>query len=293
MLALGIAVPTLLIGAAFGIGFVIGPAVGGWLGMYSTRLPFWVAGAASLLNAIYGLFILPESLLLESRQTRIQWKRANPIGALRVFRSHAELWGLAGVNFLGYLAHEIYATVWILYVMYRFDWDQRMVGAGLAFAGVCSVICSGGLVGPTVARLGERRTLLLGLICGGLGFLLYGWAATVPTFFVAIAVNSLWSLANPASQSLMTRRVSASEQGELQGAIASLRGLAMIIGPPVFAEIFAFSLHGDHQQPSAPWYFAALLLAISLPVAWFVMKRNEGGAVHDCIVPVEVETNVE
>jgi MFS transporter, DHA1 family, tetracycline resistance protein len=148
-----------LLGAAFGVGFVVGPALGGWLGMHNPRLPFWVAGAASLLNASYGLFVLPESLAPETRQPRFSWKKANPLGALKLLRSHVEVLGLAAVNFLGYLAHEVYATVWILYAMYRFGWDQRMIGILLAVVGVCSILCNGLLVGPVVARLGERRTL--------------------------------------------------------------------------------------------------------------------------------------
>ena len=266
-----------LLGAAFGVGFIVGPAIGGWLAQYNPRLPFWVAGAASLLNASYGLLVLPESLTPEKRQGRLAWKNANPIGALRLLRSHAELLGLASVNFLGYLAHEIYATVWILYVMYRFGWDQRMIGMALAVVGVCSIVCSAVLVGPIVARLGERRALLTGLLFATAGFVIYGTAGSSITFLAAIAISSLWSLAGPTSQSLMTRRVSSAEQGELQGAIASLRGIAMIIGPQIFASTFAYFISHDHHIPSAPWYLAALLLAISLAIAAYVVHDKKGG----------------
>ena len=121
-----------MLGAAFGAGFILGPAIGGWLGLHNPRLPFWVAGVGSLINFCYGAFVLPESLPPEKRQTRLQWRNANPVGALRLLRSHAELLGLATVNFLGYVVHEIYVTVYVLYVIYRFDWNPRMIGISLA-----------------------------------------------------------------------------------------------------------------------------------------------------------------
>ena len=267
-----------LLGAAFGVGFVLGPAIGGWLGMHNPRLPFWVGAAGSLLNAMYGLFVLPESLPIEKRQSQIRWKNANPVGALRLLRSHTELLGLATVNFLGYIAHEIYLTVWVLYAMYRFGWNQRMIGISLAVVGVSSIICSGVLVGPIVAKLGDRTSLLTGLFFAGLGFAMYGWAGATWLFLLAIPVNSLWSLATPTSQALMTRRVSPSEQGELQGAIASLRGMAMVIGPSLFSLTFAYFIAPAHKFPAAPWYLAALLLFVSMAIAWRVAAEKEPAA---------------
>jgi len=280
-----------LLGAAFGVGFVVGPAVGGWLGMHNARLPFWVAGAASLLNACYGLFVLPESLATENRQTRLDWKNASPVGALKLLRSHAELLGLATVNFLGYVAHEVYLTVWVLYAMYRFGWNQRTIGMMLAVVGISSIVCNGVLVGPVVSWLGERRALLTGLFFAALGFAMYGWANSAWVFVAAIALNALWGLAGPTSQSLMTQRVSPSEQGELQGALASLRGIAMIIGPQIFATTFAYFIAPAHHLPSAPWYFAALLLAISLVIAWAVARERKTGkgVVDGGLAPAEAE----
>jgi len=280
-----------LMGAAFGVGFVVGPAFGGWLGMYGPRLPFWVAGIGSLLNACYGLFVLPESLAPEKRQPRFDCSKANPVGSLKLLRSHAELVGLASVNFLGYLAHEIYLTVWVLYAIYRFGWSQRSVGSALAVVGICSIIVSGVLVGPLTSWLGERRTLLAGLFFGALGFATYGWAPSSALFLVAIAVNSLWSLAYPTSQALMTQRVSASEQGELQGAIGSLRGIAMVIGPQIFASVFAFFIAPEHLLPAAPWYLASTLLAISLAIAWSVATdaKRDKDKIGGGLANVEVE----
>jgi DHA1 family tetracycline resistance protein-like MFS transporter len=262
------------VGAAFGFGFVLGPAIGGWLGALSPRLPFWIAGVLSLLNAIYGLFVLPESLAREKRQPRLNWIKANPVGALKLLRSHNELFGLAAVNFLAYLAHEVYATVFVLYVMYRYNWNESAVGNSLAVVGIASVVTMAGLVGPVVKRYGERRALFAGLFFGGLGFAMFGWAPAGWAFLVAIVVNALWGLATPPSQSMMTRRVSASEQGELQGALNSLRGLAMIFGPQFFAQTFAFSIASNRNFPGAPWYLAALILLLSL----FLAVRVTGAA---------------
>lgn len=272
-----------LLGAAFGVGFVVGPALGGWLGVHNPRLPFWVAGAASLLNATYGLFVLPESLAPEKRQTRMPWRNANPVGALKLLRSHSELLGLASVDFLGYVAHEVYLTVWVLYAMYRFGWDQRMVGISLAVVGISSILCSGVLVGPVVAWLGERRALLTGLFFGCIGFAMYGWAGSTWVFLGAILVNSLWSLARPTSQSLMTQHVSPSEQGELQGALASLRGIAMVVGPQIFSTTFAYCIAPEHRLLGAPWYLAAGLVAVSLAIAWAVAtdKRPLGSGLAE------------
>jgi DHA1 family tetracycline resistance protein-like MFS transporter len=262
-----------MLAAAFGAGFILGPAVGGWLGNHNPRLPFWVAGVGSLLNFCYGVFVLPESLPPERRQPRLQWKNANPVGALRLLRSHADLLGLATVNFLGYVAHEVYVTVFVLYVIYRYAWNPRMIGISLALVGVTSMVAYAS-VGPIVARLGERRTLLTGLACAALGFALFGWPSPV-VFLVAIPINAYWSLAGSTSQSLMTEHVSPFEQGELQGALASLRGVGMLIGPGLFSLTFAYFIAPQHHLPGAPWYLASLLILISLGIAWVVAKDRK------------------
>ena len=162
--------------AAFGLGFVIGPAVGGILGNYDPRLPFWVAAVMSLLNFTYGLFVLPESLRPEQRE-RFSWKRANPLGALKLLRSHVELSCLAAVSFIGNIAHEALPTTFVLYAMYRYGWNDRTVGIAIALVGLCSAIVGAGLVQTVVARLGERWTMLAGQAFGILGFILYGTAS--------------------------------------------------------------------------------------------------------------------
>lgn len=278
-----------MVGAAFGIGFVLGPALGGWLGHHDPRLPFWLAAGFSLLNALYGLLVLPESLPKEKRQSSLRWENANPLGSLRLLRRHPELLSLAAVNFLGYVAHEVYIVVFVLYGSYRYGWTERALGGAMAVVGIASMVINAGVVGPVSARLGERRAMLAGLLCGALGFALFGWAATGWLFLVAIPVNSLWALAGPTSQSMMTRRVSPAEQGELQGALGSVRSLAMLVGPGIFSITFAHFIAAERtaKVPGAPWYLAAFLLLAAALLAWMVAPRA-AGAVAVEPVPEEV-----
>lgn len=265
-----------MLGAAFGIGFVLGPALGGWLGAANPRLPFWFAGGCSLLNALYGLLVLPESLPAEKREARFDWRKANPLGSLKLLRSHTELLGLAAVNFLGYLAHEIYATVYVLYVTYRYGWGEKTIGNSLAVVGIASMIIMAAVIGPVVAHFGERRTLFAGLLLGALGFALFGLAPKGWIFMIAIPINCLWALAGPPSTSMMTQRVSASEQGQLQGAIGSVRSIAMIIGPGIFSMTFATFIAPERRfhLPGAPWYLAALMLFAALALAFVVAPKT-------------------
>ncbi len=256
-----------IFGAAFGVGFVLGPALGGWLGAMNPRLPFWVAAGFSLLNACYGFFVLPESLPWEKRATAFKWAKANPVGSLKLLRSHHELAGLAWMNFLVYLAHEVYATVFVLYATARYGWTQGQLGASLALIGVATVVVSAGLVGWSVRRFGERPSLYFGMAMAALGFVIFGAAPVGWIFMAGVPVNALWSLASAPSQALMTRRVSPSEQGELQGALGSMRGMAMILGPGMFSGTFAFFMRPGHLLPGAPWYLAAGILVIALGIA--------------------------
>src|SRR5580704_11003877 len=164
-----------MIGAAFGAGFVIGPALGGVLGALDPRLPFWAAAAASLLNGLYGLFVVPESLPAERRMP-FAWRRANPVGSLLLLRTHHELYGLAAANFLAQMAHVALPTVFVLYASYRYGWGERPIGFTLALVGVCAIVVQAGLVSAIVKWCGERRTLVIGLLFGAIGFAVYGVA---------------------------------------------------------------------------------------------------------------------
>jgi len=259
------------VGVAFGLGFVLGPALGGILGAVEPRLPFWVAAAFSLANAAYGVFVLPESLPAERRRP-FEWRRANALGSLRLLRSHRELAGLAGVVFLSNLAHAALPATFVLYASYRYGWDERDVGLVLALVGVSSAVVQGLVVGPFVRRFGERQALLGGLACGALGFLVYGFAASGTMFLAAVPVVAMWGLASPAAQGIMTRLVTADQYGELQGANGAVMGVATMIGPTLFAATFAWFI-GDGARlevPGAAYLLAALLLAAGAALAAIV-----------------------
>ncbi|MEY2529472.1 MAG: transporter, family, tetracycline resistance protein [Verrucomicrobiota bacterium] len=256
-----------LIGAAFGVGFVLGPALGGLLGNSDPRLPFWVAGGLSLANAFYGFFVLPESLPPEKRKA-FTLRRANPVGSLVLLRSHPELFRLATIQFIGYVAHEVF-NVWALYTIFRYAWAEGTIGLSLALVGICSVVISTWVVRAMVARLGERRTLYIGQFFGALGMVLAGLARTSEFFFLSIPVMMMWTVSTPAAQGMMTRRVSESEQGELQGAISSLCSLAWILGPGLFTFTFAYFINEKNgwNLPGAPWHLGALLLFVAMIMA--------------------------
>jgi MFS transporter, DHA1 family, tetracycline resistance protein len=258
-----------MLGAAFGIGFVLGPAFGGVLGNTDPRLPFWIAGAFSLLNVLYGVVVLPESLPRE-RRSAFDWRRANPLGSLRLLRSHRELFGLASASFLGFIAHEVLPSVFVLYADYRYGWDNRTMGLFLAGVGISGMIVSGWLIHVVLARLGERRTLLTGLALGTAGFAVYGLAPTSALVWLGVPLQAMWGIANPASMALMTRRVQPNEQGQLQGASGSLRGVAGLIGPGLFTQTFAAAVspRAAFHLPGAPLVLAALLLAGAFGLAW-------------------------
>lgn len=261
-----------MLGAAFGLGFIVGPAVGGVLGDISLRLPFWAAAGLSLVNAAYGFFILPESLAPE-RRSAFAWSRANPLGSLKLLSSHRELLGLTAVTFLAYLAHESLPSMFVIYADYRYGWGERAVGLALAVVGVCQTIVAATLVGPAVKRLGERRALYAGLLCAVLAFLAYGLAPTGALMLLGIPFGALQGLANPAMQALMTRQVEPSNQGQLQGALSSLRGITGMMGPVLFTQVFAISVRGGTalpHLPGAPYLLAASLAVGGLLLSWRV-----------------------
>lgn len=270
-----------MVGAAFGVGFIVGPALGGVLGNIDPRLPFWVCAGLSLANALYGYFVLPESLAPQHRQTAFAWKRANPFGALQMLRSHRELTKLAVINFIEYVAHEVLPVVFTLYVMYRYAWNLAQVGWSLALVGLSIAVVQSVVMQPAVAWLGERRALITGLSFGTASFALSGYAPNGIVMLCAIALMALWGLAGPPAQSLMTHRVSVKEQGELQGALGSMRSIAMLVGPGVFSWLFAYSIDlkmHAWQVPGAAWYLAALLLAVTVVLALNVEDARESPA---------------
>ncbi len=255
-----------LVGGAFGLGFILGPAVGGLLGQFDPRLPFWSAAALSLINGVYGLVVLPESLSRASRSA-FSLKRANPVGALQLLSSHPQLLGFAGVNFILQLAHAVFTTVWILYTADRYHWGPLWIGLSMGLIGVASAVVQAAIVRPVVARFGERRSMLTGLVCGAAGFAICA-VATEPWMFLAgIPVLCLWGLTGPSVQGLMTRRVSATEQGRLQGANTSVTSIAGLFGPGLFSAVYALTFR---SLPGAAFLLAAGLMTTALLLAWRV-----------------------
>jgi DHA1 family tetracycline resistance protein-like MFS transporter len=264
------------IGVAFGAGFILGPALGGLLGDVSPRLPFWTAAALSLINGLYGLLILPESLPRD-RRAPFRWKSANPIGALRFLRSSRLLMGLQSSNFFAQLGHVVLPSTFVLYATYRYGWDVRTVGLTLAIVGVCAMVVQGLAIGPIVKYFGERKALLFGLVCGAAGFFIYGAAPTGLLFCLGIPIMAPWSVAGSAIQALMTREVAANQQGQLQGATSSVQSVSQMVGPFLFTLTFAFFI-GDHapfRLPGAPFMLAALLLLLALVIAAWTLSRKQ------------------
>ena len=264
-----------MIGMAFGIGFVIAPAIGGFLGEINQRAPFWVAVVLCLANFVYGLFVLPESLPPEKRSPRFDWRHANPIGSLRLLSRYPQVLGLVGVLFLMALAHMVYPSTFVLYADYRFGWGPQMVGYTLAAVGVLAAIVQGGLIKKIVGALGERHALLFGLGCGTLGFALYGLAPTGYWFWAAMPVAALWGVAGPAAQAIMTHHVDPREQGRLQGAVASLSAIAGIIAPTLFTRTFAAVTNANAHGAWAGITFglAALMVGAGLVLAWYTVAH--------------------
>lgn len=259
-----------MIGAAFGLGFIIGPVIGGWLGGIDLRYPFWGAAILALCNFAYGWFVLPESLPPDKRTPRFDWAHANPLGSLMLLKRYPQVFGLAAVVLLINLAHYVYPSVFVLYADYRYDWGPQAVGWVLAVVGVFSVIVNVAVVKRVVAAFGERRTLLIGLLFGTIGFAIYGLAPTGHWFLAGIPVMALWSLAMPATQALVTRQVSADAQGRIQGALTSLVSFAGIIGPALYTSVFAMFIgaRAPVHAPGAPFLLACGMLLAAGLVAW-------------------------
>jgi len=265
-----------LIGAAFSGGFVLGPVVGGFLGEIGPRAPFWAAAALSAMAFVYGLFILPESLPVEKRMN-FSWRRANPLGAMTLLLRHPELKGLAGVNFLLYFSHHVFSAILVLYAMHRYGWGPREVGLLLAGVGLVDMVMQGVVIGPVTKRLGDRPTMILGLFGGAFGMAMMGWAPTGWWFALAMLPNSLWGLAMPTLQALMTRRVGDDEQGQLQGANNSVASIAGVASPLFFGWIYSLSVGSDAllSQPGLAFYLAGGVLALAAVLGWIVARQTQ------------------
>lgn len=263
------------IGAAFGIGFVLGPALGGWLGEHHLRLPFLVAAGLVFANCLYGYFVLPESLPAEHRRA-FSWAKANPLGSL-VFLSHkAFLLRLALALFLINMGQFVLHSVWVLYTGHRFNWSPRDVGLSLTLVGVLSGLVQGWLAGKLVPQVGEGRAVLLGVILWTVSFVGYGLAPSGPIICGMLVVGCLGGICGPAMQSLLSHQVGPSEQGALQGALSSLSSVAQMLAPFLGTWAFAWGIseHAGLQVPGLPFFLAAALIALGGGLAWLALHST-------------------
>ena len=251
-----------IMGAAFGLGFVIGPAVGGILGEFGPRVPFYAAAAVSLLNFVYGVFVLPETLKPENRR-RFEWKRSNPLGAFKVFRAYQGVVPMCIVLFSFFFFSSVYPAIWPFWGMANFGWSEWMIGVSLAIFGVVMAGFQAGLTGPAVKWFGEFRVVLIGLICASIAAMGYGLAGSLAVVVVLMFIHGPEGFIYPMLNAIMSKRVPENAQGELQGGLASLTNVAMLAGTVFYAQIF-----GYFMSPASPW--------LSPDVAFYVAGAGLG-----------------
>lgn len=264
-----------MIGAAFGLGFIIGPVIGGFLGSYGPRIPFLIAAGLSLLNALYGFFVLPESLPKEARRT-FEWRRANPLGSLLQLRKYPAISGLVLSLILVYIAAHAVQSNWTFFAIKKFGWTERLIGISLGVIGLLTAIVQGGLIRFINPRLGNARSVYIGLSLYGLGLLLFAFASQSWMLFLFLVPYCLGGIAGPALQSIISGNVPANEQGELQGALTSLISATSIIGPPIMTNLFAyFTKPGAPVQfAGAPFLLGALLMVGSSVIAYYSLHQR-------------------
>lgn len=264
-----------LIGAAFGLGFIIGPVLGGLLGQYGSRVPFLAAAGLSMLNFLYGLFILPESLKPENRR-KFSWKRASPIGALKHLQKYPVISGLIISLALLYVAMHAVQSNWSYYTMEKFQWNERIIGYSLGAMGLLGAIVQGGLIRLIIPKLGQKRGVYVGLFLYSLGFVLFAFARETWMMFAFMVPYILGGIAGPSLQGIISTQVPSNEQGELQGALTSLMSLTSIIGPPLMSNLFYFFTKSEAPVyfPGAPMLTAAALTLLSAFLARRSLKGN-------------------
>ncbi len=264
-----------MIGAAFGLGFIIGPVMGGMLGQYGSRVPFYAAAILCLLNFLYGYFILPESLSKENRR-EFSLKRANPIGAFLNLRKYPQLIGLVISIFLLYVASHAVHSNWSYFVMYQFNWDERMVGLSLGAVGLLVGIVQGVLIRWINPRLGNEKSIYVGMALYAIGMFLFAAATESWMMFVFLIPYCLGGIAGPAMQAVISNQVPANEQGEIQGTLSSLMSASAIVGPPMMSMVFYYFTHKEapFQFPGAPFVLGGILMIVSTLIAYFSYKKS-------------------
>ena len=267
-----------LMGAAFGVGFVIGPAIGGLLGELGPRVPFWVAAAISFLNFVYGWIVLPETLAPANRR-RFEWRRANPFGVFAVFRSYPGVMPMCAVLFLFFFASAVYPAIWPFWGMAKFGWSEATVGLTLAIFGLIMAGFQGFLTGPAVARWGEVRVAVAGLACAAIAATGYGFVGTLATVVVLMLVHGPEGFVHPMLMALMSKVVPENAQGELQGGISAVMNIAMLTGTVVFTQVFAHFMAPDAawQTPDAAYFLAGGIMVLTLLLYLWTLRGPRHG----------------
>ena len=278
-----------LMGAAFGLGFIIGPAIGGLLGgQFGPRAPFYFVAALGAINLLYGLLVLPETLREENRRP-FEWKRANAFGNFKQFAKYPAMLPIAGVIFIAQIAHWTYPSVWAYYAEEKFAWTPEFIGASLMFVGLMSAIVQGGLTRIVIPKIGERAAAAFAMSVTMVSYTAFSIADAGWMVYAIIAFSALGGLAQPAIQGIMSRTMPANAQGELQGAVAALMSVSMVIGPLIMTQVFsAFSAPGEpfivgnvtllatgapFYFPGAPFAFAAFLEMFAILLLLFAFRR--------------------
>ncbi len=254
-----------MMGAAFGLGFVLGPALGGLLGEFGPRVPFFVAAAVSGANLLYGWFVLPETLPPEKRRV-FEWRRSNPFGAFKVFRQYKGVLPMCAVLFVFFFSTSVYPAIWPFWGIAKFGWSEATVGLSLAVFGVVMAVFQGGLTGPAVARFGEHRVALIGLVAAAIAAAGYGLAGSLTVVVVLMVVHGPEGFIHPMLTAMMTKDVPDNAQGELQGGISAVMNVAMLAGTVFFSQIFGYFMQPDApiQSPNIAYYLASAGVVVAL-----------------------------
>jgi DHA1 family tetracycline resistance protein-like MFS transporter len=265
-----------MIGAAFGLGFIIGPVLGGVLGQYGSRIPFIVAACLALLNAAYGYFVLPESLSKDNRRP-FEWKRANPLGSLMQIKKYPSIGGLVGSLVLVYIAAHAVQSTWTFINIEKFNWSEAMIGYSLGMVGILVAIVQGGLMRYINPKLGNEKSVYVGLSLYALGLLLFAFASQTWMMFAFLVPYCLGGIAGPALQSIISGEVPSNEQGELQGALTSLMSLTSIVGPLIMTHLFAYFTKSNApvRFPGAPFLLGAVLMLISAFISYYALHSRK------------------
>jgi DHA1 family tetracycline resistance protein-like MFS transporter len=265
-----------MVGAAFGLGFIIGPVIGGLLGSFGPRVPFLVAAGLSLLNALYGYFVLPESLPKEKRR-KFEWKRANPLGSLVHLKKYPGIGGLIVSLVLVYIAGHAVQSNWTFFTIEKFGWSEQIIGFSLGMFGILIALVQAGLIRITTPRFGNEKSVYIGLSFYTLGMLLFAFASTSWMMFAFMVPYCLGGIAGPALQAIISGHVPSNEQGELQGALTSLMSATSIVGPPLMTNLFAYFTKPSApvQFPGAPFLLGAILFLASTFLAYSTLKAEK------------------